>query len=157
MISVIVPALNEGESIASCLSSLVSQRYDDYELIVVDGGSSDGAVGLAENYADKVIVFKGPVGAAGNFDETNVLSEDVRLSLKIRRFGRIHFNEKMVTLTSTRRIKKYGYPYLVSLYVFNAFLTLLTGRSLRNYPPIRSLQPTIAAQPVRRGREAERK
>jgi len=66
MISVVVPALNEEEWIASCIESLTSQSYDDYELIVVDGGSSDRTVELAEQYADRVIVYKGPVGAARN-------------------------------------------------------------------------------------------
>jgi len=66
VISVVVPALNEEGYITSCLESLTSQSYDDYELIVVDGGSSDRAVELAEKYADQVIVFRGPVGAARN-------------------------------------------------------------------------------------------
>ena len=236
VISVVVPALNEEEYITPCLESLISQSYDDYELIVVDGGSSDRTVELAEKYADEVIVFKGPVGAArnigvkrsrggilafidadtvachswlevisesfeerrvvgvtgptlpidgnavdnicykasttylqkillrlgilhvvgfncayrrepflkvGGFDEVNVLSEDVRLSWKIRRFGKISFNEMMVAFTSTRRIEKYGYSCVVGLYLFNDFLTLLTGRSLSSYPPVRSSKPRV--------------
>ena len=66
MISVVVPALNEEEWIVPCLESLTSQSDHAYELIVVDGGSSDRTVELAERYADRVIVYKGRVGAARN-------------------------------------------------------------------------------------------
>ena len=48
-LSVIVPARNEERTIERCVRSLLAQTLDDYELIVVDDGSSDrtGAI-LAE-------------------------------------------------------------------------------------------------------------
>jgi len=54
--SFIVPTLNEEKYLQACLSSIVNQRTCvDYELIVVDGGSKDRTVAIAERYADKVI------------------------------------------------------------------------------------------------------
>ena len=42
-ISVIVPARNEEASLAACLESLVAQEGVDFEIIVVDDASTDGA------------------------------------------------------------------------------------------------------------------
>lgn len=67
LISVIVPARNEGVFIGKCLESVRKQRFEDYELIVVDGHSTDGTASIAKKYADKVIYDKGRgVGAARN-------------------------------------------------------------------------------------------
>ena len=41
-VSIIVPAYNEGEVIASSLASLLELRYPYYEIIAVDDGSTDG-------------------------------------------------------------------------------------------------------------------
>ncbi len=58
-VSVVVPALNEGKSIIACLKSVRAQKTRlDYDLIVSDGGSRDGTVGIAEQYADKVVTTK---------------------------------------------------------------------------------------------------
>ncbi len=44
MISVVVLNWNGREYLEECLSSLLAQSYDDYEIIVVDNGSADGSV-----------------------------------------------------------------------------------------------------------------
>lgn len=53
MISVIIPAYNAEEFLASCLESLMEQKYEDWEAVIVDDGSKDGTYKLAEKYADK--------------------------------------------------------------------------------------------------------
>jgi len=65
-ISVIVPALNEEGYIENCLKSLRRQDYEDYEVIVVDGGSTDSTVEVASRYADIVLGPARPVGKARN-------------------------------------------------------------------------------------------
>jgi len=45
-ISVVVPALNEAESITACLDSVREQGIPGVETIVVDGGSDDGTPGI---------------------------------------------------------------------------------------------------------------
>lgn len=54
-ISVIVPALNEASQIAEVLQALVPLRRRGHEVIVVDGGSSDGTPVLAAPLADWVL------------------------------------------------------------------------------------------------------
>jgi glycosyltransferase involved in cell wall biosynthesis len=231
-VSVIVPTWNEQKYISKCLHSLRNQaRIKPLEVIVVDGGSTDGTVEIAKEYADKVLVepdklvgaarnigakhalgdllafidadtvvatdwveaiqngFKdhGAIGVtgptlpyngnvldtityrlwtiylqrillsarmphvigfncaykkdlflqAGGFDETSVMSEDIRLAVKMRRFGRIKFEKEMSALTSPRRFQKFGHAYIAGLYLFNGFSTLLLNRSSRTYPPVR--------------------
>ena len=231
-ISVVVPALNEEKYISRCLESLTRQSCDvEYEVIVVDGGSSDMTVQIATRFTDHVIsAARYPVGAArnegariasgrivafidadtiasrcwlgaieesfkdrsiigvtgptlpsdggvldsvtyrlwtmylqkvllsmgmphvigfncayrkgpfvkvGGFDETNVTSEDIRLARKMRRLGRIVFQNQMSALTSARRFRKYGRACIAGLYLVNGFSTLLLDRSFKNYPPVR--------------------
>lgn len=50
-ISIIVPTLNEGDNISSLLKQLTAQLDDAVELLVVDGGSTDGTVALASEFA----------------------------------------------------------------------------------------------------------
>ena len=49
-ISVIVPAYNEEKSVASSVESLLSQDYPNYELVVVDDGSTDRTYEIAKRY-----------------------------------------------------------------------------------------------------------
>lgn len=53
-ISVIVPSFNQGQYIGETLVSLVSQDYENLEIIVIDGGSTDQTVSVIENYADRI-------------------------------------------------------------------------------------------------------
>ena len=50
MISIIIPALNEEKYIGSLLASLVDQTDNDFEVIVVDGNSSDRTREVVESY-----------------------------------------------------------------------------------------------------------
>ena len=55
MLSIIVPALNEAEGIAATLGRLASLRQRGAEVIVVDGGSTDGTPQIAAIQADQVV------------------------------------------------------------------------------------------------------
>ncbi|MCR4391522.1 MAG: glycosyltransferase [Candidatus Acetothermia bacterium] len=54
-VSVVVPALNEEREIGECLASLAHQTFSDFEVIVVDNGSSDATVSVARSYGARVI------------------------------------------------------------------------------------------------------
>ena len=232
-VSIIVPTWNEEKYLTKCLDSLVNQSWHgSYEIIVVDGGSTDRTVHVAEKYADKVLIEPNlRVGAArnlgarnarggilafidadtianahwldaitrgfheesmavgltgptlpydgqlydtityrlwtiylqrillhfemphvigfncayrrapflqvGGFDEETVMSEDIKLAHKIRRYGKIKFDRHMSALTSARRFRRYGRTYIAGLYIMNGFSTLLLNRSHSDYPPVR--------------------
>mgnify|MGYP001155985711 CR=1 FL=1 len=73
---------------------------------------------------------------AGGFDEDRVLLEDVMLSLRMRHQGQIIFDPGMIAYTSLRRIKRYGYPYLLTYNLVNWAVMLLFNRTLA-YPQVR--------------------
>lgn len=50
--SVIIPVYNSEAFLNKCIDSIVDQGYDDYELILVDDGSSDSSRKICENYAN---------------------------------------------------------------------------------------------------------
>ena len=61
-ISVIIPTLNEAESISACLTSLQSLREQGHEVIVVDAASNDATLTLSETKAD--FILSSPKGRA---------------------------------------------------------------------------------------------
>ncbi len=54
-LSIIIPMLDEAAGIAQTLGALAAMRARGVEVIVVDGGSSDGSAGIAKTLADAVI------------------------------------------------------------------------------------------------------
>ena len=55
-VSVIATVLNEAESIGILLDSLLAQARQPDEVVIVDGGSSDGTLSRLEHYAEGAIV-----------------------------------------------------------------------------------------------------
>lgn len=53
-ISVIVPSFNQGQYIEETLVSLISQNYENLEIIVIDGGSTDQTVSVIEKYTANI-------------------------------------------------------------------------------------------------------
>lgn len=52
-VSVIVPVRNGERYLASCIDSLLSQTFEDFELIVIDDGSSDRTDEILSSYLSK--------------------------------------------------------------------------------------------------------
>ena len=49
-ISVVTPTLNCGQFIRDCIESVLAQNYENFEHIIVDGGSADGTVDVLREY-----------------------------------------------------------------------------------------------------------
>lgn len=62
--SIIVVALNPGDKLKETLDSIKQQKYRNYEIIIKDGGSKDGALESLEN-----------AGYFGDFPQVNILRE----------------------------------------------------------------------------------
>lgn len=53
MLSIIIPAYNAESSIEKCVKSVLEQKFRDYELIIIDDGSTDGTSVICDEYAKK--------------------------------------------------------------------------------------------------------
>ena len=53
MISVIIPVYNVEDYISSCLDSILSQSYTDFEVLLIDDGSTDGSGDICDSYSAK--------------------------------------------------------------------------------------------------------
>ena len=56
-LSVILPVYNAQNYIREAIDSILSQTYKDFELIVINDGSTDESVKIIQSYTDKRIVF----------------------------------------------------------------------------------------------------
>ncbi len=53
MVSIVMPSLNQARFLRAALESVLGQSYQDLELIVADGGSTDGSVDILRSWAEK--------------------------------------------------------------------------------------------------------
>lgn len=53
MITVIMPAYNTEKFIGEAIQSIIDQTFTDFELIVVDDGSTDGTLAIIQTYVEK--------------------------------------------------------------------------------------------------------
>ncbi len=53
-VSVVIPAFNAERYLRETLESVLAQTYRDFEVVVVDDGSSDGTAELVESFAQRV-------------------------------------------------------------------------------------------------------
>ena len=54
-VSVVVPTRNRCKDLNRCLGALLKQTYRDFEIVVIDNGSTDQTPGLLQKYPAKVI------------------------------------------------------------------------------------------------------
>ncbi len=81
LISVIVPVYNTEKYLQRCIDSILGQSFTDFELLLIDDGSTDGSGAICDTYAAKdsrVRVFhkeNGGVSSARNIGLDNALGE----------------------------------------------------------------------------------
>ena len=54
-ISIVLPVYNSGQYLAETINSLLAQTFTDFELIIIDDGSTDNSTEIISGYADKRI------------------------------------------------------------------------------------------------------
>lgn len=57
-VTVIIPNFNGERYLADCLKSLLNQSYTDYEIVIVDNGSTDNSIKVAMKIAPQVTVYR---------------------------------------------------------------------------------------------------
>src|SRR6056297_1325749 len=70
--SIIIPVYNRPEETRELLDSLLEQKYNDFEVVIVEDGSTNVCKGVVDQYSDQLMVSyfykenEGP-GAARNY------------------------------------------------------------------------------------------
>ena len=96
LVTVIIPNYNYAKYLADCLSSIVEQSYSPVEIILIDDGSTDQSLVVAQNYAERVEIYSSGhfgVNAARNLGIRNATgkyiafcdSDDIWMPTKIER------------------------------------------------------------------------
>lgn len=60
LVTIVVPSFNQGHFIEDTLKSILNQDYLNIEIVVFDGGSSDGTVAVLEKYKDRITYTSKP-------------------------------------------------------------------------------------------------
>lgn len=69
LVSVVMPSLNQARFLREAIDSVLEQDYPRLELLVMDGGSTDGSVDILESYGDRIAFVSEP--DAGQSDAIN--------------------------------------------------------------------------------------
>lgn len=57
-LSVIIPTFNSEENISKCIESVLCQSFSDFEILIMDGGSSDKSIEILKSFNDdRVKIF----------------------------------------------------------------------------------------------------
>jgi len=81
MISIIVPIYNSEQYLVRCIESVLKQTYQDFELLLIDDGSTDSSFSICRRYAvldTRVRIFRlsnGGVSRARNYGLSKVVGD----------------------------------------------------------------------------------
>lgn len=80
-VSIIVPALDEARAIERTLRAFLAQDYEPFEIIFIDGGSTDGTAGIARTIADpRLVVIDGEELPPGWIGKSWALEQGYRIA-----------------------------------------------------------------------------
>src|SRR4030095_1612782 len=76
LISVVVPTLNQAQFIEQTLASIAGQGWPRLEIIVVDGGSTDGTQAIVERYRHAITHFV----SEADTGQANAINKGMRMA-----------------------------------------------------------------------------
>lgn len=136
MFSVIIPLYNKKNSIFRAIDSVLNQTFKDYELIVVDDGSTDGSAEMVVSYYGSRIKLirqlNGGASAARNKGIKNAINEFVTFLDADDEWEPNFLEEvsKLISLYPSAIV--YGTNYCLKDYKGNRFNTVIKGLTFEN-------------------------
>lgn len=101
MISVVIPNYNNGQFLQGVIQSILAQTYKDYEIIVVDDGSTDNSKDVVSAFGDRVRYIYQKNKGLGGARNTGILASNAEFIglLDADDEWRPTYLEKMMSLT----------------------------------------------------------
>lgn len=153
MISVVIPLYNKSTNIFSTVNSVITQDYQDFELIIVNDGSTDNSLEIAKSINDKRIrIIDKKNGGVSSARNTGILAANFEyiafldgddfwfpnhlkvLNLLIKQFGNTASGfvtrfEKLNSLEVINRPKEDNETFLIKDYFKEAYnpITILSS------------------------------
>lgn len=158
-VSVLIPAHNEEQTIDGALQAAVAIDYPDYEIVVIDDGSSDGTRAIVENYVTKgqvrLIVKNQNEGKAMALNDAMpclngeiilIMDADAEPEPDILRHLTPHFEHaRVAAVTGNPRVKNVDtFLARLQLIEFSSIVSLLR-RSQRIWGRIMTVSGVVAA------------
>lgn len=110
--SIIVVCLNPGDKLNQTLDSILQQTYDNYEIVVKDGGSSDGSVNNMRQNCHIRLFVENDTGIYDAMNQAVAHAEgDYILFLNC---GDVFYHEKVLEKTAAIMVKQRTGDYKVS-------------------------------------------
>ena len=81
LVSIIMPVYNGERFLSAAIESVLSQSYENWELLIIDDGSADNSVSITEAYSEKdgrVKLFKNQTGEHGPGNARNCGIDRIR-------------------------------------------------------------------------------
>jgi glycosyltransferase involved in cell wall biosynthesis len=69
VVSIVIPTLNAGKFLRFALNSIIGQSLKKYEIVICDGGSTDGTLEIVADYPDARVVRQTDTGLAGAWND----------------------------------------------------------------------------------------
>src|ERR1035441_4104679 len=74
LVSVIIPCFNQGRFLVRAIESVLEQSFQDFEIIVVNDGSSDETEQVAKGFGSKILYLEKPNAGLSAARNTGILS-----------------------------------------------------------------------------------
>lgn len=58
MVSVVVPIFNSEKHLNTCIESLINQQFDDFEVLLINDGSTDNSLNICKKYSEEYDYIK---------------------------------------------------------------------------------------------------
>lgn len=145
-ISIITPTLNQAEFIEDTIKSVLNQNYENYEHIIIDGGSSDSTLKILQKYPHLKWISEKDNGQADAINKGfRLAGGDIIAWLNSDDFYEENIFDDIVSFFESNPSCKFLYGDITYVNKDKKFLYKLTGANL-NYQNL-LLHPDIVRQP----------